>query len=55
MLYEEDIMVAEPNVDEYQNPAVTEIAPEGCVSVEDFFADIKQHIDEFCSENSQHI
>ena len=50
MIYEADIMIAEPHIAEYQNPAVTGIIPDGCVSVEDFFADIKQHINEFCDE-----
>ena len=50
MVYEEDIMIAEPYITEYQPSGMTGIAPEGCVSVEDFFADIKKHINEFCDE-----
>ena len=44
MFYEEDIMVAEPCIAEYQNPAVTGIIPEDCVSVEDAFRQVREHI-----------
>ena len=48
MFYEEDIMVAEPCIAEYQNPAVTGIVPNGYMTSEEFRRRATAKVNNFC-------
>ena len=44
MIYEEDIMIAEPYTAKYKNPVVTGIVPEDCIPVGEAFRQVREHI-----------
>ena len=48
MVYEEDIMIAEPYIAEYQNPAVTGIIPDGYMTSQEFRNRATVKVNNFC-------
>ena len=47
MIYEEDIIVAEP-IAEYENPAVTGIIPDGYMTSQEFRRKAMEKVNNFC-------